>query len=79
MVKLIVDEALGRELNSVQGPVALCDPSGRVLGHFVPLSTLREQQQAMDECPYTEAELERLERQTGGRTLAEIWKSLGRA
>jgi hypothetical protein len=32
-----------------------------------------------DQCPYTDEELEEMRRdRSGGRTLAEIWKELGR-
>jgi hypothetical protein len=32
-----------------------------------------------DQCPYTEEELEEMRRdRSGGKTLAEIWKELGR-
>ncbi len=30
-------------------------------------------------CPYSAAELEEMHQQTGGRSLAEIWKSLGQS
>jgi hypothetical protein len=56
----------------------LCDPSGRVLGHFVPVAE-PERHGAMGECPYPDEELARMRAETGGRPLTEIWKSLGRA
>ena len=78
MPKVIVDDALRSELDGHDAPVEVCDQSGRTLGHFVPVSATRHQQIALDDCPYTEEELARMQRETGGRALEEIWKGLRR-
>ncbi len=78
MTKIIVDDALRNQLDGFDAPVEFRDQSGRTLGHFVPVSAFRKHQLALDECPYSEEELARMEQETDGRTLAEIWKSLGR-
>ncbi|MBI1902735.1 MAG: hypothetical protein HYS13_16670 [Planctomycetia bacterium] len=77
MTRVTIDDSLCAKLDGVSGPVELCDNSGRVVGKFLPSgepATLWPQ----DECPYTEEELEAMRKTKGGRTLAEIWKSLGR-
>ena len=76
MTKVTVDEPLLSKLDSFTVPVVLCDKSGRTLGHFVPICTAG--QAAPDDCPYTEEELVLMQQETGGHTLEEIWKSLGR-
>ncbi len=37
MTPIILDATVSSKLNTVVLPVDLCDPSGRVLGRFVPL------------------------------------------
>ena len=77
MTKLTVDEGLRVKLQSLTVPVEFCDQSGRTLGHFVP-SQPAQVQEALADCPYTEEELAAMRQEGGGRTLPEIWKSLGR-
>jgi hypothetical protein len=78
MSKVIVDDVLGSKLGAYATTVELCDQSGRLLGHFVPVSREETISQPEDGCPYTEAELRAAIDERGGRTLAEIWKSLTR-
>jgi hypothetical protein len=78
MSKVIIDDALGLKLGTCATPIELFDQSGRLLGHFVPVSHEESISRPEDSCPQTEAELRAAHSQTGGRTLAEIWKSLGR-
>ncbi len=42
MNQIILDASMSGKLNTVIHPVELCDPSGRVLGRFVPLIDLSE-------------------------------------
>ena len=60
-------------------PIEICDASGRVVGHFLLASDYQKLLCAAAEaaCPYSEEELEQLRQQSGGRSLAEIWNSLG--
>lgn len=80
MTRVIIDDALRKQLDHVSVPIELCDRSGRTLGHFVPAGVSRQDQLVvdLDQCPYSEQELLRMQQETGGRELAEIWKSLGR-
>jgi hypothetical protein len=78
MSKVIVDELLGSKLAACAKPVELCDQSGRLLGHFIPADQAETISRPDDRCPHSEAELQAMRNETGGRPLAEIWKSLGR-
>lgn len=79
MRRVVVDERLRTQLNGLNEEMELCDGTGRTLGHFLPADVYRELMYAYAEsqCPYTREELERMRHETGGRSLAEIWKRLG--
>ncbi len=81
MTKVVVDESLRTKLNGFTEQVELCDPGGQTLGHFVPEEMYKKMLYAWVEmqCPYTERELQRRSQETGGRSLAEIWKRLERS
>ena len=79
MDKVILDEALKARLNGLDKPLELCDETGRALGQFVPQDFYSELIVAWSKTLISGEEWERLEKQTGGRPLAEIWKDLGRA
>jgi hypothetical protein len=78
MPKVIVDDVLGSKLDTCSTSVELCDPSGRLLGHFVPARHTTKIAVPADGCPYTEEELAVMRTETTGRPLTEIWKRLGR-
>ena len=40
MTRITLDPSLSSQLHHLQGPAELCDPSGRVLGRFVPVADL---------------------------------------
>ena len=42
MTQITLDASMSSRLNAVVRPVELCDPSGKVLGRFVPLIDLSE-------------------------------------
>jgi len=44
MTQIILDTALASRLHAMGQPVELCDPSGRVVGRFVPLIDLSQWQ-----------------------------------
>ena len=73
MNRITVNEPLTSQLDALGRPVALCDENGRVLGHFVPAV----EPSVSDDCPYTEEELARMRAEEGGRSLPEIWRTLG--
>lgn len=78
MSQVIVDDTMGARFDSCKTPVDICDRTGRVLGKFVPAQPLETISAPADRRPYTEEQLEAMRRETGGRSLSEIWKSLGR-
>jgi hypothetical protein len=78
MPTITVDSALGAQLNQCKVPVILVDQAGRKLGQFVPEPISWRESCKADGCPYSLEELERMHNETGGRTLAEIWKEVGR-
>lgn len=73
MNQITVHEPLRTQLDGVARPVELVDEGGRRLGLFVPTLVTA----ADDQCPHAPEELEQMRSERGGRSLAEIWKSLG--
>ncbi len=60
MSKITVDAALATQLDRVEGAVDICDPSGKVLGRFVPVFDLNEVEFLTP--PVSEEELDRREK-----------------
>jgi hypothetical protein len=79
MPRVMVNDVLCQELDTFTTPVEVCDHSGRVLGQFIPAGQSTTISVPSDGCPYSDDELTAMRNETGGRPLAEIWKSLGRA
>jgi hypothetical protein len=77
MTRVTIDESIIQTLNQFAEPVELFDQSGRMIGQFLPASSLPIKRPS-DNCPVSEEELQRIRTQKGGRPLAEIWKDLGR-
>jgi hypothetical protein len=73
MNRITVEGPIKAQLDGLALPVEVVDETGRWLGHFVPAAAMV----AADECPDSPHELERMHAEKGGRTLPEIWKSLG--
>jgi hypothetical protein len=70
MTQIILDVSVSSKLNHLTHTVELCDPSGRVLGRFVPLIDLSEWEPLSPDI--SEEELERRSRSTEKRfTTAE--------
>jgi hypothetical protein len=72
MSRVVVDPATGSQLRQAQQTLELVDPSGRLLGHFVPLTI----PSGALEPKISEEELRRREQQGGGRPLAAILADL---
>ena len=79
MTNILVDDILRTKLHDLAEPLTLCDESGRPVGHFLPESMYSELVHAALTVPFGQDEVERRRRESGGRTLSEIWKSLGRS
>ena len=76
MTQIILDPMTEGRFASPVGRVAVCDHKGRALGVFIPVAdhSLYERVSV----PFTEEELDRFEREPGGRSLAEILADLER-
>jgi hypothetical protein len=79
MNKVIVDAAMRERLSDLDEHLELCDEKGATLGHFLPDGVYKELVRHWAAANISEEELERRRREPRGRTLAEIWKSLGQA
>ena len=77
MTKIVADKRLREQLNGFKDPVEVCDESGRTIGRYLPEDKYKELLSAADELPLSESEIARRRQERGGRTLTEIWKSLG--
>jgi hypothetical protein len=78
MSKLILDEALREKLNGLESTVEVYTEADQPVGYFVPRDEYLKLFYAWANAQVTDEELERADQEPGGRTLAEIWKSLGR-
>ena len=79
MARVIADEALRSKLNGLDEQIEVCDEGGRTLGHFVPADLYQKLLYAWLNAQVSDEELERRRQEPRGRTLPEIWKSLGQA
>jgi hypothetical protein len=77
MSRVVLDSQLRSKLNGLTEQVEFCDESGATVGRFVPESLYRELLVAWSRTHLSDEELERRRQEPRGRTLAEIWKSLG--
>ena len=77
MSKLILDAELRSRLNGLNEQLELCADDGTILGRFVPEADFQRLVYARLRSHHTDAEVEELDRQTGGSTLQEIWQRLG--
>lgn len=78
MTRVTVDESLRSRLNTFTEHLELCDESGRTIGRFLPEATYRKLLYSSVESRFSAEETERRRQEKGGRSLAEIWQSLGR-
>ena len=78
MSKVIVDEELRAKLNGLSEGVELCDPMGRTIGYVVSPASYERLVYAWlrEQVPEDEVKKMLEAPKQGGRTLAEIWKSL---
>jgi hypothetical protein len=74
MTRLLLDAELAGRLGGAQEHLQLCDPTGKVVGIFVPAPPLDLYRS--EPVPFTEEELDAAEKETGGRSLAAILADL---
>jgi hypothetical protein len=77
MTRIVADLALRRQLNGLKSPVEVCDESGRTMGHYLPEADYKALLYSTIDLPLSQEEITRRRQERGGRTLSEIWKSLG--
>ena len=74
MTRLTLDNATCAVLGNVTRRVELCDESGRILGFFTPLADSLHYQDIQPQV--SDEELDRREREQGGRSLEDILTDL---
>jgi CRISPR/Cas system-associated endonuclease Cas1 len=79
MSRVILNPQLRSELSDPTATVEFCDQSGNIIGHFVPEPLYREMLVAWSKVHLSDEELARRRQEPRGRTLSEIWKSLGQS
>jgi hypothetical protein len=80
MNKVVVDPDLRSRWNALDQPLEICDEQGKTLGHYLPAEQFNRLMYAVAEAqrpPLSDEEKNRRRTERGGRTLKEIWRSLG--
>jgi hypothetical protein len=76
MKKVIIDPSTLERLGELREHVEFCDENGCTLGYFHPHCSRDHALYERVKIPATEEQLQRAERELGGRTLAEILADL---
>lgn len=71
MNRVVIDHNVSSQLDGASQPVEICDEDGKLLGHFVPTSSLNPSAS----CPYSDVDLAKMRGESGGRSLNDIWDS----
>lgn len=81
MSRITLDPNLRTRLNGLNERLEVCDEAGEVVGHFVPEAEYQRMLYRLAElqCPYSAEELDAMDKETGGKTLDELWRELGQA
>ncbi|MCO6458965.1 MAG: hypothetical protein J5I93_26965 [Pirellulaceae bacterium] len=74
MVRITIDQAFCSKLGNSEEPLELCDETGRVVGHFIPVQDRAVYQGV--ESPAGDDELDRRCRDEAGRPLVDILRDL---
>lgn len=69
MTRIVLDAKLAQQLKHTSA-AELCDPTGEVVGHFMPAK------KPSISIPFTEEEIRASKQKTGGRPLADILADL---
>jgi hypothetical protein len=78
MSGITVSDAFISQVSALPEPTPLLDSQGHMIGTFVPVITPRYSPNGVCNSPISDEELERNRQETGGMTLAEFWKKMGR-
>ncbi|HUE71452.1 MAG TPA: hypothetical protein VMP01_11265 [Pirellulaceae bacterium] len=78
MSQITLPDAAISQLAASHDPVVICDSAGKAIGTFFPEIVHDPSLYAGVESPLTSEERERRLKEPGRKTLAQIWKDLGR-
>jgi len=76
MPKVLFDEELRSKLHGGEAPLEICEPSGAIVGRFLPEKEFLKLLAAWDESQISAEELARRTGSREGRSLKEIWQRL---
>lgn len=79
MNTLRIDESFRSRLNELGTEVVFCDEAGRPLGYFVPVAQADASLYEWARREFTDDEIEKARRETGGATTAEVLQGLPNA
>lgn len=74
MVRVTIDQVVRSKLGGLDSPLELCDETGRVVGHFIPVEDHSIYEGV--ESPVSDEELDRRLREESGRPLEDILRDL---
>ena len=78
MGKFVLGPELRKQFTSLHEQLEVCDEAGKTVGHFLPEKLYQEMLNVYLEKIFPKHEIDEALKQTGGRTLKEIWRKLGR-
>ncbi len=80
MSTVVLDANKRVTIDAFNETIEIKKQDGQVIGMYVPEADYKKMLYAWAEaqCPFSKEELEERRKQTGGSSLAEIWKRLGR-
>lgn len=73
MIKVILDKPTLERLGGLIGPLALCDDTGKLRGHFIPAPDSDSYRTV--EVSFTKEDLDRATQDPNGHVLAELYRS----
>lgn len=81
MSTAVLDAEKRITITSLNETMEIKKPDGQVVGRYVPEAEYKQLLYAWAEsqCPFSKEELEHRRQQTGGTSLAEFWKRMGRS
>ena len=79
MTQVQVDQSLKQMLGGLENPIELCGPDGNVVGRYLPEAEYKKILYGTLQIPYSDDEITRRRAQTGGSSLEDIWRRVGRA
>lgn len=79
METLIINPLLQDQLKRLTELTLLTDQSGTPLGHFMPGVPIDPElyRLAESQCPFSADELRHMRQQSGGKSLSDIWQTVG--